>query len=540
MPRFTPKRYEQILPQMIARVVTRTDMSDVSDSSVVKHILAAAARSDDEQYYHMSLLLELFSIDTAVGEDLDERAAEIQPAIISRIQASKSSGTVVFSRNAASGLTVTIPIGTKIKTSDGVLFKTTSTGTITPTSAEQISGHGVGRDSNLVSVVAEVAGASGNVAAGTIIKFSSKPAGVDEVVNQSAFSNGLDKETDDSFRQRLKDYIASLARSTPQALESGVIGQQDPDSGATILFAKIVEDIVNLGNVTLYIDDGTGAAESVATTPQALAATFTWNGTTTVSSADTSELTTDDFIRLDSDGTWFPIVSITPDVSVVIGNPGAVSIPSGATQSSKATDLLTQGLAGPPPNAAVGGETTLFTNLKPIKDGDPFVVSSSTRGLLTQDVDYILNPASGQLDFNPTLSTGERVIADYTYYEGLIALAQKIVDGDPDDVVNYPGLRAAGVFVRVQTPQVLLQNVDVTVTVSEGYDQTGTKEAVRQAIKDYINTLNISGDVIRNRLITKMMLVPGVVNVLVITPSGDVAILDDQLARTQDPNIEVS
>jgi uncharacterized phage protein gp47/JayE len=539
MPRFIPKRYEQILPQMIARVITRTGMSDVSDSSIVKHILAAAARADDEQYYQMSLILELFSIDTAVGEDLDERAAEIQPALISRIQAQKATGTVVFSRNTASGLTVTIPIGTKIKTSDGIVFKTTSTGTITPGSPEQIGGHGAGRDSNLVAIVAEVAGTSGNVAANTIIKFVSKPGGVDQVTNLTSLINGLDKETDDSFRQRIKDYVASLARSTPQALESGVVGQQDPDSGAIILYAKVVEDIVNLGNVTLYIDDGTGAAESVATTPQALAATYTWNGTTTVTCGDTSEITEDDFIRLDSDGTWFPVVSIVADVSVTIGNPDAVAIPSGATQSSKGTDLLTLGLAGPPPNSAVGGETTLFTDIAPIKDTDPFVVTSSTRGLLIRDTDYILNPASGQIDFTPALSTGERVLADYTYYEGLIALAQKIVDGDPDDPLNYPGLRAAGVYVRVQTPQVLLQTVDVVVTVAEGYDQDEVKSEVRQAIKDYINTLNISGDVIRNRLITKMMLVPGVVNVLLDAPSADVPILDDQLARTQDVNISV-
>lgn len=540
MPRFTPKRYEQILPQMIARVVTRTDMSDVADSSVVKHILAAAARSDDEQYYHMALLLDLFSIDTAVGEDLDERATEIQPALISRIQAQKSTGTVVFSRNTASGLTVTIPIGTKVKTSDGVLFKTTSTGTITPTSAEQISGHGVGRDSNLVSVVAEVAGTSGNVAANTIIKFTSKPGGVDEVTNQSAFINGLDKETDDAFRQRLKDFIASLARCTVGAIEAGVIGQQDPDSGATILFAKVVEDIVNLGNVTLYIDDGTGAAESVAVTAQALTVDWTWNGTTTVTTTDTSDVAVDDFIRLDSDEQFFQIQSIVPNTSVVISNPGGATIPTGTGASSKATDLLTEGLAGPPPDSAVGGETTLYTDIKPIKDTDPFVITSSTRGELIRNTHYVLNPASGQLDFNPALTTGEQVVADYTYYEGLIALAQKIVDGDPNDRLTYPGLRAAGVYVRVQTPQVLLQNVVVTVTVAEGYDQDETKEAVKQAIKDYINTLNISGDVIRNRLITKMMLVPGVVNVLVITPAGDIAILDDQLARTQDSNITVN
>ena len=59
MPRFTTKRFEQILATMVAKVVTRTDLSDVSDSSVIKQLLAAAAEEDDEQYYQMMLLLQL-------------------------------------------------------------------------------------------------------------------------------------------------------------------------------------------------------------------------------------------------------------------------------------------------------------------------------------------------------------------------------------------------------------------------------------------------------------------------------------------------
>lgn len=538
MPRFTPKRYEQILPQMIARVVTRSDLSDVADSSVYKHILAAAARSDDDQYYQMTLLLKLFSIDTASGDDLDERAKDIQPSVVYRYAASKSTGVVVFSRTGTTG-TVTIPIGTKVKTADGVIFITASAGTISPTSPEKISGHGIGRDSNDVSVVADQPGTSGNVVAGTVVKFDSKPPGVDEVTNQTAFTNGLDKETDDSFRNRLKAYVASLARCTVSAIEVGVVGQQDPDTGQTILFAKAVEDVVNRGYVTLYIDDGTGSAESVETTALPLTTVYTWNGTTTVLSPDTSEVSIGDWIRLDSDGQFFEITGITPDVDVTISNPGALSIPSGATQSSIATDFLTEGLAGPPADSAVGGEERLSFDHYPVKSVDPLVVASSTRGTLLSGVDYWINPASGQINFDPALTAGEVIIADYTYYVGLIGIAQKVVDGDRDNRSEYPGLRAAGVLVVVQTPQILLQTVSVAVTVSEGYDQDEVRSAVKQAIKDYINTLTISGDVILNRLIKQLMGVAGVADIIVYSPTANVAILDDQLARTQDANITV-
>ncbi len=182
MPRFQPKRHEQIFKQMIARLVARTDLSDVGDVSVWKHVLAAASRQDDEQYYQMVLLLLLFSIDTATGDDLDERAKDIQPSVISRILSAKSVGTVVFSREGTTG-TVSIPTGTLVKTSAGLVFRTTTTGTISPTSGEQVAGNGVGRDSNLVSVIAEEAGLAGNVSVGTVSKFVSKPSGVDEVTS---------------------------------------------------------------------------------------------------------------------------------------------------------------------------------------------------------------------------------------------------------------------------------------------------------------------------------------------------------------------
>jgi len=540
MPTFTPKSHEQILAAMIAKIVSRTNLSDVGDASVVKHVLSAAARQDSEQYYQMTLLLQLFSIDTATGDDLDARAKEIQPGLISRLPAQKAVGVVVFSRRGTTG-TVAIPVGTRAKTADGKIFTTTTQGTISATSAEQITGHGVGRDSNFVSVIAVAAGTAGNVTSGVVNKFDSKPAGVDTVVNLSPFTQGKDLETDDSFRARLKAYIASLSRCTPGSMEAQIVGQQDPVSGVTALFVKVYEDQINRGNIIVYVDDGTGTAESVARTALTLTGTWTWNGTTTVLSTDTTGVVTGDFIRLDTSPTlFFQISGIVPNTSVTILNPGAATIPTGAAGSSKATENATLGLDGPPPNTAVGGETTLWLNNKPVKIAEPFTITSSTRGLLVINTDYILNAATGQLDFTPALVLGEQIEANYTYYTGLINFVQKIVDGDPNDRANYPGLRAAGIYALVQVPQVLLQNVTVTVTVLEGYDQASVRAGVREAIKNYINALSISGDVIRADLIRHIMDVAGVYDILMTAPAANVTILDDQMARTTDSNIVVS
>jgi uncharacterized phage protein gp47/JayE len=470
MPRFGIKRYEQILSQMLAKVVTRTELSDISDTSVVKHILAAAARQDDEIYYQMTLLLDMFSIDKAAGEDLDERAKDIQPALISRNPAAKASGNLVFSRETVSG-TVVIPAGTKGKTASGQIFTTTAAGSITPTSPAILPGHGVGQDSGLISALADVAGIDGNVVMGTIIKFAQKPIGVDAVYNPDPFLWGTDRESDDSFRERLKRYIATLARSTPSSLQNAVLGAQDPVTGSIVLFASVVEDPANRGYVTVYVDDGTGSAEAY---------------------------------------------------EAITG------------------EILTEALSGPPPGAAVGGEEVLFTTRKPIKGDTLFTIASTIRGILTIGSDFFLNRASGQINFTPGLTAGEILTVDYTAYTGLIAFVQKIVDGDLLDPINFPGYRAAGILVYVRTPQVLTQSVTATVVVKDGYDHSEVRANVKNSIMEYINGLGISGDVLVAEIVRKAMTVAGVYNFYLISPTGDIYLLDDQIARITEGNIIIN
>lgn len=469
MPPFQPKRFEQILGDEIASVVTSTDLSDVADSSGVKGVLAATAREVDESFFQMENVQSLFSIDTATGDDLDERAKDIQPGTVVRINARSAVGTVVFSRPGTAG-TTPIPSGTRVKTGDGVVFVTSAAGTITPASPEQIPGHGVGRDSGLVPVSAETPESTGNVVGNTIIKFENKPPGVDEVTNPSPTTLGLDKESDDAFRQRLKDFIAGLARCTPQALENGVLGTEDPNTSATILFSKAIEDQLNPGNVTLFVDDGTGAVEATAT---------------------------------------------------IVG------------------ENVTAGLLGPPADSAVGGETELFLDNKPVKGSIPVVVTSSTRGILVQGTDFTLNPASSQLRFTPALVTAEVITADYTHFIGLIQLAQKVIDGDPTDRENFPGLRAAGVLVLVLAPATLIQTVVAALVIREGFVRSSVIAEAELAVQQSINGGGISDDVVRNEIIKIIQALDGVADLNLTAPANNIAILDDQIARITPATITI-
>lgn len=73
---FTPRSFTQILSDMIAYVQARTQFTDFTVGSLTRTMLEAAALEDDEQYFQMVQLLDLFSYTTAAGQDLDRRLAE--------------------------------------------------------------------------------------------------------------------------------------------------------------------------------------------------------------------------------------------------------------------------------------------------------------------------------------------------------------------------------------------------------------------------------------------------------------------------------
>lgn len=454
MPAVQLQRFEQILERMISRVVARTQLSDVGDTSVFKHLLAATAREIDETYYQLTRLRDLFDLNTAVGEDLDERAAEIQPGTISRLKAARSVGTVVFSRAGTTG-TVIIPTGTIVKTGDNKVYRTTI----------QSSINAGNTTSQAVAITSNSPGSEFNVPAGTIVRFGSKIPGIDSVTNAAATTQGLDVETDDAFRTRILGYIASLSRSTVDALEFAATGLIDTTSGKSVVFASVFEDPLNRGNVTLYIDDGAGTAAELGS----------------------------------------PIVS-----EVVIAS-------------------------------ALGGEEFLYLVQKPVAfDSAPTTITSSVRGVLTLSTDYFINPASGQLYFTPALVPGEQITASYTPYVNLIALVQKVVDGDPADRANFPGYVAAGVRVIVKAPIVINPSVEAVLTLEPGFNRSSAIAAANLAVQNYINTRGISGDIIRNELVERIMGVAGVRDVSLILPGSNINVLDNEIARVTSVNINIT
>jgi hypothetical protein len=149
--------------------------------------------------------------------------------------------------------------------------------------------------------------------------------------------------------------------------------------------------------------------------------------------------------------------------------------------------------------------------------------------LLGDGVDYFINRATGQIELVNPLVSGARAAMDYTYYTGLVKTAQTVIDGSVADPVNFPGYRAAGVIVVVETPIIHRVTVRVSLTAQSGFVEANLATQVKTAIENYISSLGIGDDVIRSKIIDVAMNVTGVYNAIVVTPASDVVILQNEL-----------
>ena len=598
---FVPRSFTTILADSIAYVQTRSNVSDFTVGSVARTILEAAALEDDEQYFQMVQLLDLFSYTTAAGEDLDRRLADFniyrEPAksafgrvaflngnlIYDQLAADAPSGSAVlwvFDSNGfpTSGFPYTVRIaeGTTRTEDVTVLALDTATNTFTlsgVTTIDSIVGDRValvtgatsnslpiGTDvqapatsvedqkgfvtqeiatiaagnfySNEVLVNAADAGITGNVGSGRISQFVGNPpfsgAGV---TNPHSVSGGAGRETDEDFRARAVDKLQSLSRGTVLSLKAASVGVVDKSTGQRVLSSNVLEDFAAVPDeVIVYVDDGTGlVADVVSLASDALSAPISAADTTIVLD-DASGFPSTGFVLVDSD---FLLEYVSVSVNTLtLSEPVAGGLSALIGAIVRRVNVVSSGtedgqrrftMQNPP---VVRGTERIYT--KEILD--------TSWTLLVSNVDYVLNRGTGEFSIIDLagLSLGSEVVAYYNYYTNLIAEAQKVLEGDSNDSVNYPGVKAAGVFLTVEPPISKRVTVELAITAETTFVESDLAPLVQQEVETYINSLKIGKDVIRSRIIDYAHNVQGVRSVTVSVPSSDVIVLESELPTTFD------
>ena len=405
-----------------------------------------------------------------------------------------------------------------------VIFVTIATGTL-------INGNFESTD---IDTRAEVPGTEGNIGVGKILEFTaSPPFDGAAVANKKNFAGGRDIETDAQLRDRARASIQALSKGTVLALREGVIGVEDPVTGQRVTTANILESFVT-DEVTVYVDDGTGflpdqvqlsrdtltaaVAGPVSSLVVADASEFPEEGTVLVSPEDPDQIEIIGFSGVDQGTNTISLVSVTTNLHD-LGDEVAL------------VDVIEE-------SAETGQNFFQLGNFPVVENSFRMWVQSGGTGapaIQTEGTDFRLSRGTGQIEFiGSGVAVNSVVIASYTYYTALLATVQKVIDGDPEDETNFPGLRAAGINVIADTPVIRRISVRLSVVAIPGVQEQTIIPQIQETIEAYINGLGIGEDVIVSEIIERAMRISGMLDVVVSTPTSNIIILENELPRPFD------
>lgn len=221
-------------------------ITDFNVGSVARTLVEAPAAEMDELYQQMFIGLKE-AIPVSVYNSFNFEKLEAVPA----------SGLVRVSITGSPIQTI-LASGTTFK-ADGNPVQYVATNDVTIPAGSTFAD---------VPVVAAVAGAAGNIAAGLSFTLTPEPEGFVSAVNMSPFASGVDEETDEGRKLRFNAFIESLNRGTVAALRYGLSTTVLVDSMGSeterVVTSSVVEPWLTDPNepislVRCYIHNGVGS-----------------------------------------------------------------------------------------------------------------------------------------------------------------------------------------------------------------------------------------------------------------------------------------
>lgn len=196
----TVDELKQIFTEIL---LNKTDkISDVSNESVLNGIAYGCSKLAQRLLTNQAVIEGHIFPDTAYGDYLD-KLAELK-GIAARFTAY---GSTAYVRVEGDEGTTYLKDSVKFISSSGITF--------VPENDYTIDANGYG----YIKVKSVQTGATSNVAALTINSINAAPSGHMVCTNEYAATGGMDEESDDTFRLRIKESINQLARTTLSYIE---------------------------------------------------------------------------------------------------------------------------------------------------------------------------------------------------------------------------------------------------------------------------------------------------------------------------------
>jgi uncharacterized phage protein gp47/JayE len=228
------KSYKEIFTDMRNWVIAhQNEITDFNEGSIASSMLEAPAREIASLYNKAVSNVELYAQNMAYAQ-FD----------FTRKEGIAASGSVVFSRVAASGITVTIPEGVSISTDDGLKFLTSKAGSIASGSVNSLP----------IPAVCIAVGNIGNVRDNKIKNIDASIYGVDSVNNPVSFSGGVNQETDEEYHARFTEFIIGLGQSSVSGIRAAGLSVNGVRSVSLVEHFPAEQGY----HFTLYAENGSG------------------------------------------------------------------------------------------------------------------------------------------------------------------------------------------------------------------------------------------------------------------------------------------
>lgn len=395
--------------------------------------------------------------------------------------------------------------------------------------------------SGLIPVESVLVGAETRVGSGQITQWTSSPFVGATVTNPAAATRGADREKDDPYRQRLKDFIQSFSGGgTALAITTKVKGITDPETGASVAFVQLVESVLP-GRSTLYITDDTPGF-SLRQQP--------FLGRDVIISDATAGDARGTLSTYGPPYSYSTGSPVSPRLFVSTGTVRGTSTSVGVNFLEDTTQTMTaNAFSGMWLKTADNVFRQISSNTSvrfALATGDVpasgvYSVYNFSGSPLVPGTDFNFNPATGALELVTPLGLHDGLVAAsdgaspslgaYLYSSGLAAYVQRVVNGDPADFNTFPGLRAPGTQVLVTVPVTVAQSFVVSIVPASGFTVTQLESPVQIAVQTAVNASGMGATQKLSDLIVAIKAVPGVDDVTFITPSSNISVPAGALMR---------
>ena len=252
------RTFNTLVQSMAAAVeASATQLLDLTVGSTLRAVLEANASIGLWMQWLILQVLRTTRAATSNGADLDSWMADLT---LTRLPAVAATGTVTFSRFTP-GMSALIPAGALVRTADGTQTFAVSVDTTQPSWSATSNGYvvAVGVASLDVPVTAQTPGPRRKRAGPAQYRSWHRPCqGIDAVNNANSFQNGLDAESDEAFRNRFRNFIASRSRATPIAVGYAISSIQQ-GLNYTIQENTDPSGQPRMGSFVVTVDDGSGS-----------------------------------------------------------------------------------------------------------------------------------------------------------------------------------------------------------------------------------------------------------------------------------------